>query len=66
MGETKTKLLAVEGKKFCAGAIFEKVDGEWRIKDIAPYLKKVFGDTPVPELGNLLRKKGYKYKWYGV
>lgn len=55
--------LWVKGKTFCAGAVFDKVDGEWVMIDCAPYLRKVIGNCPVKDIGRLLRSKGLRYEW---
>ena len=58
-----SKLLWVRGKNFCAGALFEKVDGAWRMVDCAPYLRRILRGVPVRQVGSYLRGKGYDYEW---
>lgn len=57
------KLLRVTGKTFCAGAVFEKNDGVWKMVYCAPYLRKIIGTTPISKIGILLKSKGFKYEW---
>jgi hypothetical protein len=61
--QPESKLLYVTGRGFCGGVIFEKVHDEWRICDMAPYLRKVLRGVAVGDIGRVLKEKGFKYEW---
>jgi len=47
-----------------AGIIFEKENGEdWKVFDMAPYLRKVLGKTPVKDIGKVLTEAGFNWRW---
>lgn len=57
-------LLRVTGRNFVAGIWFEKVNGKWIVRDMAPILRKIIGmRTPVPEIPQRLRRVGLSYEW---
>lgn len=54
-------LLRIEAPHFVAGAIWRKVDGEWRCIDAAPIIRWMVGKDK--SIAAYLRKKGWMYQW---
>jgi hypothetical protein len=60
----KRKTLRVKGLGFTAGAVLEKGPAGWQIVTMAPYLRAIIKNTPISEIGDLLKSKGLTYEWF--
>jgi hypothetical protein len=58
------RTLRVTGKRFVAGAVFEKRPGEaWRLKEAAPILRWMYRVGSMEELKAELERRGCKWEW---
>ena len=58
------KLLRIEAPHYVAGAIFKKVNDDWRCVKAAPIIKWMIGKS-IKDISDYLSKKkfGWKHQW---
>ena len=60
--EMTERLLQVTAPHFCAGAVWQRIDGEWQCVEAAPILAWMRGKD-AREVGAYLRRKGWRVYW---
>ena len=59
------KLLFVDHKDFCAGAVFVKQNGQWKLIETAPILRWLF-NVNIKDIPKRLTSMGCKWEWVNV